>query len=44
MQFNKLVTAIKNGKTDKEGKVINEAYALKNYDLDEIQVRTLKTV
>lgn len=44
MQFNKLVTAIKNGKTDKEGKVINEAYALKNYDLDEIQVRTLKTL
>ena len=44
MQFNKLVTAIKNGKTDKEGKVINEAYALKTYDLDEIQVRTIKTL
>ena len=44
MQFNKLVTAIKNGKTDKEGNVINEAYALKNYDLDEIQVRTIKTL
>ena len=43
-KFNTLLVKIKNGEKDKKGVLLTKEYALKNFNLDESQVETIKSL